>query len=305
MNSCLATLRRRSIAAIAVLACNASWSLTAHAQAAWPSRPVTFVVGGAPGGTTDIPTRIVAQKLAARIGQPTVVENKPGTGGTIAAQAVLLAPADGHTIIAGHTGSHATAYAVYKSLPYKPGDFIALTDLVSFTNVLVVNQQSDIKSPADLVAKMKATPDKVFFASAGIGQTTHLTGELLKVITGAGAVHVPYKGSTPATISVVGGETTFMFDNLTQVLPHIKAGKLRALAVTSPQRDPAMPDTPTMKELGYDVNVLGWLGFWVSSKTDPRIAAELAGHLIAHPADGGYPRRPLPGRVRNLRRSRS
>ncbi|AMR78434.1 Bug family tripartite tricarboxylate transporter substrate binding protein [Cupriavidus nantongensis] len=247
----------------------------AHA-AAWPERPITIIVPGAPGGTTDIPTRLVAQKLSAIVGQPVVVDNKPGSGGIIGTQAFMRAAPDGYTLLVGNTGSHAINYSAYKQLSYQPQDFLPLTDLISFANVLVVGAQAPVRSVAELVAQLKQSPGKYSYASAGIGQTTHLTAELFRLRTGTEIIHVPYKGSTPATTSVLAGETTFMFDNLTQALPQIRAGKLRALAVTSAERLPALPDVPTMAQAGVkDFVVMGWLGFFAPAKTPPAAAAAL------------------------------
>ncbi|MBB3006635.1 Bug family tripartite tricarboxylate transporter substrate binding protein [Cupriavidus alkaliphilus] len=258
-----------------LLAAAAALPCTAHA-AAWPERPITIIVPGAPGGTTDIPTRLVAQKLSAILGQPVVVDNKPGSGGIIGTQAFMRAAPDGYTLLVGNTGSHAINYSAYKQLSYQPQDFLPLTDLISFANVLVVGAQAPVRSVAELVAQLKQSPGKYSYASAGIGQTTHLTAELFRLRTGTEVIHVPYKGSTPATTSVLAGETTFMFDNLTQALPQIRAGKLRALAVTSAERLPALPEVPTMAQAGIkDFVVMGWLGFFAPAKTPPAVAAAL------------------------------
>ncbi|MCO4893103.1 tripartite tricarboxylate transporter substrate binding protein [Cupriavidus sp. WGtm5] len=261
------------LATAAALPCMAP--AAAHA-AAWPERPITIIVPGAPGGTTDIPTRLVAQKLSAMLGQPVVVDNKPGSGGIIGTQAFMRAAPDGYTLLVGNTGSHAINYSAYKQLSYQPQDFLPLTDLISFANVLVVGAQAPARSVAELVAQLKQSPGKYSYASAGIGQTTHLTAELFRLRTDIEVIHVPYKGSTPATTSVLAGETTFMFDNLTQALPQIRAGKLRALAVTSAERLPALPDVPTMAQAGVkDFVVMGWLGFFAPAKTPPAVAAAL------------------------------
>ncbi|RYF73829.1 MAG: tripartite tricarboxylate transporter substrate binding protein, partial [Comamonadaceae bacterium] len=222
-------------------------SLANPVLAAWPERAITLIVPGAPGGTTDIPTRLLGQKMSAALGVPVVVENRAGSGGIIGAQQAMRAAPDGYTLVMGNTGSHAINYSAYKNLAYAPTDFVPITDMISFTNVLVVGPASPYTRVADIVAAMKQRPGTVTNASAGIGQTTHLTGEMFKIRTGVQGVHVPYKGSTPATMSVMSGETAFMFDNLTQSLPQIQAGKLRALAVTSAQRSADLPDTPTMK----------------------------------------------------------
>ncbi|CAG9184632.1 hypothetical protein LMG23992_05293 [Cupriavidus laharis] len=252
----------------------------AHAAPAWPEKPITIIVPGAPGGTTDIPTRLVAQKLSALLGQPVVVDNRPGSGGIIGTQTFMRAPADGYTLLVGNTGSHAINYSAYKQLTYKPQDFVPLTDMISFPNVLVVNAQSPYKTVGDLVAQLKKSPGQYSYSSAGIGQTTHLTSELFRLRTGTEVIHVPYKGSTPATTSLLAGETTFMFDNMTQALPHIRAGKLRALAVTSAERLPGLPDVPTMEQAGIkDFVVMGWLGVFAPARTPPAVVATLQNAL--------------------------
>ncbi len=257
----------------------AAFAGQANAQA-WPTRPITIIVPGAPGGTTDIPTRIVAQKLSALLGQPVVVDNRAGSAGIIGTQTLLHAPPDGYTWLVGNTGSHAINYTAYKKLTYKPQDFVPVTDMISFPNVLVVNAQSPVKTVSDLVAELRKQPGKLSYASAGIGQTTHLTSLMFTQRTGTSAIHVPYRGSTPATTSLIAGETTFMFDNLTQALPQIRAGKLRALAVTSDQRQANVPDVPTMAEAGVkDFVVQGWLGVFVAAKAPPEVIAKMQASL--------------------------
>ena len=254
----------------------------ARADAAWPQRPITLVVPGAAGGTTDTPARFMAQKLAERLGQPVVVDNKPGAGGMLGASQVARAQPDGYTVLVGNTGSNAINYTAYQKLSYKADDFIALTDMISFANVLVVPVKSPIKSLNDLIAAAKKDPGKLAFSSAGVGQTTHLMGELFRQRTGADVVHVPYKGSAPATMAIVSGETQFMFDNLTGSLVHVKDGKLRALAVTGATREPELPDVPTMTELGMkDFDKVGWMGFFLPAKTPPDIVKKLTNNLIA------------------------
>lgn len=265
-----------------ILATTLAPSAYAQTTTNWPTHSLTMIVPGAAGGTTDIPTRLVAQKLSARLGQSIVVENKPGTGGILGVQALLKNPADGYTLLVGNTGSNAVNYRAYKNNNYKPSDFIAISDLISFANVLVVNADSPVKNVADLVARLKKEPGKLTYPSAGIGQLTHLMPEMFKVQTKTDALHIPYKGSVPATMSVLSGETAFMFDNLTQALPQIQAGKLRVLAVTSAERVSSLPNVPTMKESGYpDFVVTGWLGFFVRSQTPPDIVKKLQENLIA------------------------
>ncbi|MDR1969722.1 MAG: tripartite tricarboxylate transporter substrate binding protein [Burkholderiaceae bacterium] len=273
---------RRSLLSLAGGLAALMFSAVAAAQsdAPWPTRPVTIIVPGAPGGTIDIPIRLLAQKLGAQTGQPVIVDNRAGSGGIIGTQVALRAPANGYTLLAGNVGPQAINYSAYKHLSYQPSDLLPVTDVIAFPNVLVVNAQSPIKSVADLVAQMKQHPGELSFGSAGIGQTSHLAGELFKIRTGTDAIHVPYKGSTPATAALLAQETSFQFDNLTQALPHIRAGKLRALAVTDTQRAPSLPDVPTMEQAGFaNLVSTAWIGIFVSAKTPPAVASQLEASL--------------------------
>lgn len=255
----------------------------AQAQAqAWPDKPVRVVVPFPASGATDLVARVVTQRVAQDLGQQFVVDNKPGAGGMLGAGLVARAQPDGYTVLVGNTGSNAINYSAYQKLGYKPDDFIALTDMISFANVLVVPVKSPIKSLGELVAAAKKEPGKLAFSSAGVGQTTHLMGELLRQRAGVDVVHVPYKGSAPATMAIVSGETQFMFDNLTGSLAHVKDGKLRALAVTGATREPELPDVPTMTELGMrDFDKVGWMGFFLPAKTPPEIVKKLTDNLVA------------------------
>lgn len=249
---------------------------------AWPTRPITLVVPGAAGGSTDIPARLLALKLGERLGQPVIVDNRPGAGGSIGASQVARAQPDGYTVLVGNTGSNAINYTAYKKLPYRPEDFVALTDMISFSNVLVVPQASPVRSLEDLLKAARQAPGKLSFSSAGVGQTTHLMGELLRERTGVDVVHVPYRGSAPATAAIVSGETQFMFDNLTASLVHIKAGKLHPIAVTGAQREPELPSVPTTTELGLqDFDKVGWMGFFLPAQTPPAVVRKLTDGLVA------------------------
>ena len=277
--------RRTTLHGIAAGA--ALWALAGsqsivHAESSWPTRAITLIVPGAAGGSTDIPARLLAQRLSERLGQPVIVDNKPGAGGSLGSSIVARAQPDGYTVLVGNTGSNAINYSAYQKLSYKPTDFVALTDMISFANVLVVPTKSSVKSLDQLIATARKEPGKLAFSSAGVGQTTHLMGELFKERTSTNVIHVPYKGSAPATMAIVSGETQFMFDNMTASLAHIKDGKLRPLAVTGDTREPELPNVPTMTELGMkDFNKVGWMGFFVPAKTPPEVARKLTEHLIA------------------------
>lgn len=251
------------------------------AESNWPTRTITLIVPGAAGGTTDVPARLVAQKLSENLGQAVIVENRPGSGGIIGTQAALRQPADGYTLVVGNTGSHAINYSAYKKLSYKPADFSPLTDLISFSNVLVVNPTVPYQTVAELISALKDPTKNLSYASAGIGQTTHLTAELFKSRTGGNAEHIPYAGATPATLSVIQGDTQFMFDNVTQALPQIKAGKLRPLAVTNDQVVASLDTIPTMIESGVDDFVVkGWLAFFAAAETPAEVQTQLTNELI-------------------------
>ncbi len=297
---------RRTLLAAALI-CAAGLPLAVHAADAWPTRPITLVVPGAAGGSTDIPARLLAHKLAERLGQPVIVDNRPGAGGSIGASQVARAQPDGYTVLVGNTGSNAINYTAYKKLPYKPEDFVALTDMISFSNVLVVPQASPVRSLDELLKAARQAPGKLAFSSAGVGQTTHLMGELLRERTGVDVVHVPYRGSAPATAAIVAGETQFMFDNLTASLVHIKAGRLHPIAVTGATREPELPEVPTATELGLpDFDKVGWMGFFLPAQTPPAVVHKLTGHLVAVLRDPELARRyrELGGRPGGMPRAR-
>jgi tripartite-type tricarboxylate transporter receptor subunit TctC len=249
--------RRRPLVAVLTaltLAPLAALPLAAAAQA-WPSKPVRIVVPFPPAGTTDILARALAPELQRAFGQPFVVENKPGAGGNIGAAEVAKAVPDGHTLLMGTVGTHAINPALYAKMPYDHvRDFAPVTLVAGVPNVLVLNpglaQRQGIASVADLARVARANPDKFTFASSGNGTSIHLSGELFKALTGTQMVHSPYKGSGPALLDLMGGNVDLMFDNLPSAMPHIKSGKLLALAVTSATRSSALPDLPTVAEAG-------------------------------------------------------
>ncbi|QQB36029.1 tripartite tricarboxylate transporter substrate binding protein [Achromobacter deleyi] len=244
------------------LAAGALWlAMAGPALAAWPERPLTLIVPASPGGTTDIAARLIADKLAAKLGQQVIVENRAGAAGIIGAQTLARARPDGYTLLMGNIGPNAINYALYKTLPYKPADFAPVTLVISVPNVLVVNEASPARSVADLLALARRDPGKVSFGSSGSGQSPHLSAELFKQRAGIGGTHVPYKGAGPAVAALLGQQFTFMIDNLPSSMPYIQSGKLRALAVTSARRLAELPDVPTMVEAGVpDMVVTAWFG---------------------------------------------
>jgi tripartite-type tricarboxylate transporter receptor subunit TctC len=283
-------IRRHLVLAAALL------PLAAAAQAPWPAKPVRIVVPFAAGGTTDILARALAPELQRAFGQPFVVENKPGAGGNNGAAEVAKAPNDGYTLLMGTVGTHAINPALYPKMPYDhQKDFVPVTLVAGVPNVLVVNpalaQRMGINDVAGLVKALKANPGRLNMASSGNGTSIHLAGELFKAMTGTFMVHIPYRGSGPALIDLMGGNMDVMFDNLPSAMPHIKAGKLKALAVTSGQRSGALPDLPTVAEAGgptlkgYEAS--SWFGLLAPAGTPAdivsRVQAETA-KALATPA---------------------
>jgi tripartite-type tricarboxylate transporter receptor subunit TctC len=242
--------RRRLLLGAALL----SATLGASAQTAWPSKAVRIVVPFAAGGTTDILARALAPELQRAFGQPFIVDNKPGAGGNTGAAEVAKST-DGHTVLMGTVGTHAINPALYPAMPYDAvRDFAPITLVAGVPNVLVLNaanaQKMGINSVADLIRVARANPGRLNMASSGNGTSIHLAGELFKSMTGTFMLHLPYRGSGPALLDLMAGNTDLMFDNLPSALPHIKSGKLKALAVTSASRSAAVPDLPTVAEAG-------------------------------------------------------
>lgn len=252
------------------LAIAASNATLGHAAETFPSKPIRVIVGAAPGGTTDIAARLLGDKMTAELGQPIVVDNRAGAAGIIGVQALLAAPPDGYTIMMGNIGPNAINYALYKSLSYKPEDMTPITLVISNPNVLVVNPAVPAKTVRELVALAKASPGKVSFASSGRGQSVHMSGELFKLKAGVDLTHVPYKGTGPALRDVIAGQVDLIFSSLPSTMEFIRGGRLRALAVTSRQRTPELPNVPTMQQAGFpDFEVTGWFGLFASARTPP------------------------------------
>lgn len=225
--------------------------MAAQAQAAFPERPVTLVVPFAAGGSTDVVARVIAEKMSEDLGQQVIVQNVAGAGGSLGAGNVARADADGYTILMGTVATHALNPLILKNKPYDAeADFTPVSLLVLVPNVLVVNPELPAKSVEELLALLKAEPDKWSYASSGNGTLLHLSGELFNSMAGVTMEHIPYKGSGPALNDVLGNQVSIMFDNLPSSSAHIKAGTLRALAVTTADRAPSFPDVPTMAEAG-------------------------------------------------------
>ncbi|MFN4352829.1 MAG: Bug family tripartite tricarboxylate transporter substrate binding protein [Hylemonella sp.] len=254
----------------------------ALAQANWPTKPLTMVVGFAAGGATDAVARIIAKHLGDELKQNVVVDNKAGAGGNIATDFVARAEPDGHTLLLGSVGSLTVAPHMNAKLPYKPlQDFAPVTMAVVFSNVLVVKADLPVKNLADYVKLAKAQPGKLTYASPGIGGAGHLAGELLKIKADIDLTHVAYKGGGPAMLGLLGGEVDSFMSTPPTAGPHIKSGKIRALATTGLKRDPLMPDVPTVAEQGYPgFDTLNWYAYVVPAKTPKAVVDRLNQVLV-------------------------
>jgi len=273
-------LHRRGFLRLAAAAALPTSACPAVAQA-YPARPVRMLVGFSAGGTADIVARIIAQWLTERLGQPVVVENKPGATTNIATQAVINAPPDGYTLLF-ITAANATNATLYQTLPFNfLRDIAPVAGLVEFTLVLEVNAAVPVRSVAEFVAYAKANPGKISMASFGVGTTSHLSGELLKLTTGIDTVHVPYRGGAPMITDLVSGQVQAAFDALPESLPHIRTGALRPLAVTTAMRSDELPGTPTIGDTipGYEAS--GWAGIGVPRGTPPEVIDRLSREISA------------------------
>ncbi|MBR1125695.1 tripartite tricarboxylate transporter substrate binding protein [Bradyrhizobium lablabi] len=249
-----------------------------HSQAPYPNKPIRIVVPFAPGGSTDVLARRLGDKLAAAWGQPVVVDNKPGAGGTIGADFVAKSAPDGYTLLAGVTGSNAIAQALYAKLPYDVlKDFAPVSRMVSAPLVLAVNPDVKANSAAEFLALVKSKPDALSYGSAGNGTSMHLTGEMYKQATGVSMVHVPYRGSAGMLTDLMSGQIQVTFGDVLVLLPQIEAGKVRALAVTSKARLPKLPNVPTLDEIGLTgFEALSWQGLFAPAGTPPEVVEKLS-----------------------------
>ena len=269
-------MRRLMGAAVFLAAANAA------AQGSYPSRPVMLIVGFAPGGGTDIAARIVAKPLAVNLGTSVVVENRPGAGGNIATDAVARAAPDGYTIALASIGSLTVAPYLVAKLPYDPRrDLAPLTKGVTFANVLVVHPTLPAATVAELVAAARAKPGSIGYGTSGVGSAGHLSGELFRQLAGVDIVHVPYKGGGPAMTDLLGGQILASFASAPSALPHIKSGKIRALATTGLARSAFLPDVPTIAESGYaGYDATNWYAFVAPGKTPKDIVDRLNRELV-------------------------
>lgn len=273
-------LNRRQTLALAIALGSAFTNGSAHGQA-WPAKPVTLIVPFPAGGTTDVLARALGERLQVALGQPVIIESKPGAGATLGADLVAKAKPDGYTLLVGAV-HHTIASSVYKKLPYDfQKDLAPITEIALVPNVLVVNASTPAKNLAELVALLKAQPGKSNYGSNGNGTAQHLIGTQFQNLTGTEVQHVPYKGSGPLATDLLGGQITMSFDTVTPVLPHIKAGKLRALAVTTGRRSGALPDVPTLEEAGlkgFDIGT--WFGVLAPAATPKDVLARLNAEMV-------------------------
>lgn len=267
--------RRAALAALVAAAC-APGFVGAQSTAAWPQKPVTLVVGYAAGGATDVIARLVATKLGEQLGQPVVVDNRPGANSNLGAQIVAKAAPDGYTLYV-YTIANTINASLYAKLGYDPvKDFEPIGLIAKIPNILVVNNNVPVKSVADYIRFAKESKDGITFASSGSGSSIHLSGEMFKMQTKLNMLHIPYKGSAPAVTDLLGGQVQSMFDNAPSALPHVKAGKLRPIAITSAQRSPLLPDVPTVAESGFPgFDVQSWFSLAAPAGTPQPIIAQL------------------------------
>lgn len=279
-------MKRRSILTAALLAALAP--VASQAQEAWPTKPIKIIVPFAPGGTSDVLARVIAEKLSTALGKPVVVENRGGAGGVIGADAVAKSPADGYTFLLGTIATHAINPALLSKMPYSAAkDFAPVILLGSISNVLVVTPSAPYQSVKDLIAAAKAKPDSIATATAGQGTSQHMSAEAFKLLAGADLNVVFYKGSAPAIQDLIAGQVPTAFDTVTVAAPHVKSGKARALAVTSAKRSKVLPDVPTMQEAGVqNFDVASWQALYAPAGTPPAIVSRMNAEIekiIANP----------------------
>lgn len=275
-------MRRRAVLG---LACSAFWALTsapALAAAEYPAKPIRMLVGFAAGGTTDLLARLVAKEISADLGQPVVVENKPGAGGSVAADLAARSQPDGYTLIMGAI-NHAINASLYKNLPYDQLRDLTPVSMVAITpNMLVVPADSPFNSVDDLLRSARSMPGELTFASSGVGTSVHLSGEQFKSMAKLDLVHVPYTGVAPAETDLVAGRVSMMFDSIVTALPLVQAGRLKALAVTSAQRSAVAPDVPTVAEAGLPgFDVSPWYCIFAPAGTPASVVDRLNKAVVA------------------------
>ena len=262
----------------AILATAMAFSFEAAAQAPFPNKPIRIIVGFAAGGNTDVVARLTAARMQDLLGQPVLVENKSGAGGVLATEFIAKAPPDGYTLLMSSLGPHTVSPFLLKSVGFDPrNDLAPVSNVAINALLLMVNPSLPVQSVPDLIAHAKANPGKLNFGSSGVGATTHLSGEVFASMTGAKLVHVAFRGGPPAIAALLAGDLQLMFANLSDALPQVKAGKLRALAVTTTRRVAQVPDLPTIAESGLPgFDVAPWNGLVAPGKTAPEVINKLS-----------------------------
>ena len=275
-----------------VLAAALGLTLAAHAQS-FPSKPIRLICPFPPGGAVDIASRAIAAELSKNLGQTVTVDNKPGAGGNIGGAETARSAPDGYTIFMTTSGISAINPFLYAKMPFDPmKDLLPVSALVSLNNVLVVHPSVKANSVSELIALAKAQPGAITYASSGSGTSIHMSGEMLKHLAGINMTHIPYKGSAPALTDLMGGQVMVMLDNIPSALPHIKSGKLRALATTGAKRDALLPELPTLAEAGvtgYESGV--WFGLAVPAGTPREIVAKLNAEAVKGTKSPDYVKR--------------
>jgi tripartite-type tricarboxylate transporter receptor subunit TctC len=243
----------------------------------YPTKPIRIVAPSTPGDAPDVIARLVADKLSAALGQQVVVDNKPGAGGVVGSESVAKSPPDGYTLIMGNAGSHGINAAVYSKLPYDiQRDFAPVSQVAIAPNVMVINPSVPANSVAEFIAYAKSQPGKLSYASGGNGSSAHMSMELFKAMAGIDVQHIPYKGSSPALTDLIGGQVAVFIGNMPPTVPHIKAGKLRALAVTTKSRSALMPELPTIADTLPGYETVAWFGVLAPAGTPPEIVNRLS-----------------------------
>lgn len=282
-NPTIRTARRLTLAVLLSLATAPLIAQVQAQTAKWPEKPIRLVVGFAPGGFTDVLARLIGQKLSERLGQPVIVENKAGAAGTLGADLVAKAVPDGYTLLLGHSNSNAVAPALYPRLPYQVlRDFTPIIRVATTPLLLTINPNVAAKDVASFVALAKSKPDGLSFASSGSGSSQHLAAARFMLATQTQMTHVPYKGSGQAIVDLLSGNVDLNFESPPNVLPHLKAGKLRALAITSAKRSPLLPQVQTLEEGGIkDANVYSWQAFAAPRGLPADVKAKLHAAIVA------------------------
>lgn len=269
---CSGWIGRSLLVAMFAVAAPAAWAQ------AWPAKPIRIVAPSTPGDAPDVIARLVADKLSVALGQQVVVENRPGAGGVVGSEAVAKSPPDGYTLIMGNAGSHGINAAVYSKLPYDiQRDFVPVSQVAVAPNVMVINPGVPANTVAEFIAYAKSQPGKLSYASGGNGSSAHMSMELFKSMAGVDIQHIPYKGSSPALTDLIGGQVVVFIGNMPPTVPHIKAGKLRALAVTTKTRSALMPELPTIADAALPgFETVAWFGVLAPAGTPPEVVNRLS-----------------------------